>query len=255
MIEEVLLGAGFLTVRKVDPSLAKEGAGEFVDHFTRLHGEAIKEEMRLAKEAAGRAPEGAPAPPSETLDESTVEELIARTPWSELQMHICALITDHLYRGDPHLSLDAPSPHQDTMPAEGDSEVLLSIKELLRTVIRPLLQEDGGDIRLDGFDEETGEMRVELLGACKRCGNRSRTLQDLLERTTQHWIPEVKSIRALEEDTRHRRTRMEGEEEPPTEVVEGEKDDDTADSPASPSGTCVKIESTAHARLVRRASG
>lgn len=138
------------------------------------------------------------------LEEEAIVSMIKNTTWEDLKMHISALLTDYLYSGAPPLSLDAPPPHQDTIPQEGDSEVVLAIKELVRSAIRPLLQQDGGDIRLEGFNAETGEMRVELLGACRRCHSRHHTLGDLIERTTRYWIPEVTQVVAMERHgTRH----------------------------------------------------
>ena len=40
--------------------------------------------------------------------------------------------------------------------AEEESELISMIKELIETRIRPAIQDDGGDIELKGFDEETG---------------------------------------------------------------------------------------------------
>lgn len=237
MVEEVTLGYAFVTVRKVSPTEAVNGAKAFADYFSQLHGESIQKEEEAMRKAAAMenggpspyadaiaadktpkeksmiAEEGTPArddmgkedgasssPPTEPpLEEEAIASMISNTSWEDLKMHISALLTDFLYSGLPSLSLDAPPPHQDTIPEAGDSEVLLSIKELVRTAIRPLLQEDGGDIRLDGFQAESGVMRVEFLGACRRCHSRHHTLTDLIERTTQHWIPEVRLVVAVEE--------------------------------------------------------
>ena len=45
------------------------------------------------------------------------------------------------------------------------------IKELLETRIRPAVQEDGGDIVFEGFDEELGIVTLSMRGAC-RCALR-----------------------------------------------------------------------------------
>lgn len=92
--------------------------------------------------------------PLHELDEDTLRKLFNMLDWSELKYVVSALITDHLYSGDPHIALDAPHPHMDTMPQEGDSEIVLSIKELITTSIRPVLQADGGDIRFLSYRDE-----------------------------------------------------------------------------------------------------
>ena len=128
------------------------------------------------------------------LDEETLRKLVRNATWDELRMTVCALITDHLYTGSPHINLDAPHPHQDTLPQEGDSEVVLAIKELIAGSLRPLVQQDGGDLRLERFDAEVGILSIEMLGACKSCKSSKTTLKDMIERTLQHWIPEVKEV-------------------------------------------------------------
>lgn len=42
------------------------------------------------------------------------------------------------------------------MIKEGDSEVVITIKEILDTRVRPVVHEDGGDITYLDFDEKTG---------------------------------------------------------------------------------------------------
>jgi len=122
-------------------------------------------------------------------------------------MAVSAVITDHFYSGNPHVALDAPHPHQDTLPAEGDSDVVASLKELLATQIRPELQKDGGDVRFLEFRDSDGVVVIELLGSCKSCRSAPSTLQDLIERTIKHWIPEVSSVQAMVSKTSKRKTR------------------------------------------------
>lgn len=136
-----------------------------------------------------------PSAQDEAIDEAAIEALIAATDWSELKFHVSALLTDHISSGSSHVDPNAPNPHADTVPEEGDTEVVLMIKELVATTIRPQLQDDGGDLRFVGFAVEGGEMQVELLGACRTCKSSKTTLVDLIERTTRHWIPEVKTVK------------------------------------------------------------
>ena len=48
----------------------------------------------------------------------------------------------------------------------GPVEDLLTQVSKVIEVIRPAIQADDGDIELHGVDEETGEVTVELSGAC-----------------------------------------------------------------------------------------
>lgn len=83
-------------------------------------------------------------------------------------------------------------------PVEGDSEVILMIKELITTRIRPTILADGGDILYRGFDESTGVVSVELTGACVGCGSSSITLKHGVEKMLKHYIPEVKLVHHIQ---------------------------------------------------------
>jgi Fe-S cluster biogenesis protein NfuA len=61
------------------------------------------------------------------------------------------------------------------------------------------VQEDGGDIRYVGFEEDTGLVTVELAGSCVGCPSSSVTLKQGVENMLMHYIPEVTAVIALEE--------------------------------------------------------
>lgn len=234
MVEEVTVGRSFVTVRRVEETDAKAAARFFAMKFhgvrsgqemdesaAAARSQALQQRVESARyedEHSSNQPSSSPAAPTssgfaaeppielggftvspsaqdEQIDESAIEALIAATDWSELKFHVSALLTDHISSGSPHVDPSAPNPHADTVPEAGDSEVVLMIKELVATTIRPQLQDDGGDLRFVGFDAASGEMRVELLGACRACKSSKTTLVDLIERTTRHWIPEVTAVK------------------------------------------------------------
>jgi len=62
--------------------------------------------------------------------------------------------------------------------------------------IRPMLQNDGGDIELVGIDEDM-TVRVRLQGACKGCPGAAMTLKMGVERLLKERIPEVKEVVAV----------------------------------------------------------
>ena len=61
-------------------------------------------------------------------------------------------------------------------------------------VIRPALQADGGDIILHGVDEDTGVVRVELIGACVGCPASTQTLKAGIERIMRDRIDGVTEV-------------------------------------------------------------
>ena len=60
--------------------------------------------------------------------------------------------------------------------------------------IRPALQADGGDIELVDVDEETGVVKVKLVGACAGCPMSQMTLQMGVERVLKNKVPGVTSV-------------------------------------------------------------
>jgi Fe-S cluster biogenesis protein NfuA len=70
------------------------------------------------------------------------------------------------------------------------------VAEVIET-IRPMLQNDGGDIQLVGVDEDKS-VRVRLQGACKGCPGAQMTLKMGVQRILQEKIPEVKTVIAVD---------------------------------------------------------
>ena len=77
---------------------------------------------------------------------------------------------------------------------EDEDEVVLMIKELLDTRIRPAVQDDGGDIEFVSFEPETGIVMLRLQGACSGCQSSSITLKSGIENMLMHYIPEVTGV-------------------------------------------------------------
>ena len=64
------------------------------------------------------------------------------------------------------------------------------IAEVIET-IKPMLQNDGGDIELVSVEEDN-TVKVRLKGACKGCPGAQMTLKMGVERLLKERIPEVK---------------------------------------------------------------
>lgn len=60
--------------------------------------------------------------------------------------------------------------------------------------VRPMLQADGGDIKLVGVDEGTGVVTVALQGACHGCPHAAMTLKNGVEAILKQEIPEVTEV-------------------------------------------------------------
>eukprot|EP00602_Paraphysomonas_sp_CaronLab_P005572 CAMPEP_0185027292 /NCGR_PEP_ID=MMETSP1103-20130426/12148_1 /TAXON_ID=36769 /ORGANISM="Paraphysomonas bandaiensis, Strain Caron Lab Isolate" /LENGTH=222 /DNA_ID=CAMNT_0027561217 /DNA_START=54 /DNA_END=719 /DNA_ORIENTATION=+ len=125
--------------------------------------------------------------------------------WKVLPTLLFEVIMEHYASGDP-VVVDQPQA-SDTEILDDDSEVVALIKELMETKVRPSVQEDGGDIIFEGFDEETGMVTVRLAGSCVGCPSSSITLRNGVENMLMHYIPEVKGLieaSSLEDDHTHK---------------------------------------------------
>jgi len=116
--------------------------------------------------------------------------------WLTLKPQLFANIMDFYAAGEAALAEgDAAAEEEDSLLIkDDDSEVVQMIKELLDMRIRPSVQEDGGDIKFHGFDEETGVVSLEMLGSCSGCPSSSVTLKSGIENMLMHYIPEVKEV-------------------------------------------------------------
>ncbi len=63
--------------------------------------------------------------------------------------------------------------------------------------IRPALQMDGGDINVVNFDQSTGVVEVELVGACGSCPASVMTLQAGIERILKDRVEGVTEVKPV----------------------------------------------------------
>ncbi|NXO67876.1 NFU1 protein, partial [Phainopepla nitens] len=116
--------------------------------------------------------------------------------WNLLKPDIYAAIMDFFASGLPVVTDEAP--RTDTAASEEDDEVVLMIKELLDTRIRPTVQEDGGDVIYRGFED--GIVQLKLQGACTSCPSSIITLKNGIQNMLQFYIPEVEGVEQVVDD-------------------------------------------------------
>lgn len=118
-------------------------------------------------------------------------------PWGGLDRSVGSLIAQYLLYNDPvepDLEGGFRSVDDDITIREGDSDALQCVKELLKSEIKPMVQRDGGDVRLVNFNETTGVVSLEMMGACKTCPSSRNTLKDGIERMLRHFVEEVTEV-------------------------------------------------------------
>jgi len=78
-----------------------------------------------------------------------------------------------------------------------DAATMQATVEKALDLIRPALQNDGGDIELIDVDEATGVVKVKLVGACGSCPMSQMTLRMGVERVLKEEVPEVTEVEAV----------------------------------------------------------
>ena len=73
-----------------------------------------------------------------------------------------------------------------------DSEIVVQIKELLDTKVRPAVAMDGGDITFSDFKD--GIVFLHMQGACSGCPSSTATLKTGIENILKHYLPEVQGV-------------------------------------------------------------
>jgi Fe-S cluster biogenesis protein NfuA len=64
-------------------------------------------------------------------------------------------------------------------------------------LIRPALQNDGGNVELVDVDEAAGIVKVKLVGACGSCPMSQMTLRMGVERVLKEQVPEINEVVAV----------------------------------------------------------
>ncbi len=83
-----------------------------------------------------------------------------------------------------------------TVESQAPPETIESRVEQVIELIRPAIQLDGGDIRLERV--EGGTVTVQLLGVCESCPISPVTLKQGVERILRERIPGITQVIALE---------------------------------------------------------
>ncbi|MDP9085304.1 MAG: NifU family protein [Pseudomonadota bacterium] len=130
---------------------------------------------------------------------------VPNTPWEELEPDILSILLDHFITDAPLFAPGTASgiavdPHDDgaTMAVTedpADADIVVQIKELIETRVRPAVAQDGGDIVYRGYAR--GTLYLALQGACSGCPSSAITLKNGIEGLIKHYVPEVETVEAV----------------------------------------------------------
>ena len=118
--------------------------------------------------------------------------------WPQLKPMILGAIMEHFTHDLPVME------GEDTKPAgfgetydAADEDIVVQIKDLLDTRVRPAVAQDGGDIIFRGFEGKSGTVFLNLRGSCAGCPSSTATLKNGIENMLRHYIPEVNAVEAV----------------------------------------------------------
>lgn len=114
--------------------------------------------------------------------------------WYLLKPAVLAAIMEHFATGRPVLVADVAGGAAATS-GEDEDEVVIQIKELLETRVRPAVAQDGGDIIFHDFED--GVVYLHMQGSCSGCPSSTATLKAGIENMLRHYVPEVIEVRAI----------------------------------------------------------
>ena len=119
--------------------------------------------------------------------------------WQHLKPAILAAIMEHFMSGAPVMaqqaSNQAAAMGDGEFFDEGDEGIVVTIKELLDSRVRPAVAQDGGDITFKGFRD--GTVYLHMRGACAGCPSSTATLKHGIQNLLRHFVPEVEQVEAV----------------------------------------------------------
>jgi Fe-S cluster biogenesis protein NfuA len=120
--------------------------------------------------------------------------------WASLKPDVLSILLDHFSGGIPLFKPASASGISVPLDEEiaddpADADIIVQIKELIETRVRPAVANDGGDIIYRGFSQ--GIVSLKMQGACSGCPSSTATLKQGIESLLKHYVPEVIEVRAI----------------------------------------------------------
>ena len=117
--------------------------------------------------------------------------------WPQLKPRVLGAIMEHFTRKLAIIEGETvqAAAREEYDPA--DAEIVVQIKELLETRVRPAVAQDGGDIVFRGFESKSGTVFLSMRGSCAGCPSSTATLKNGIENMLRHYIPEVNGVEAV----------------------------------------------------------
>ena len=127
--------------------------------------------------------------------------------WSDVSLEMRDFIREWLSENEEAVQ---KIPEQSTIEVVSDSKIKTTnispvinaemdqkIVDLINEYIQPAVEQDGGAIHFQSFNEENGQVTVVLKGSCSGCPSSTATLKGGVENLLKTHIPEISEVVAL----------------------------------------------------------
>jgi Fe-S cluster biogenesis protein NfuA len=127
---------------------------------------------------------------------------LSKTPeadWAVVKPLALAAIMDYYTSGSHQAEAAAGmigGGHTEHEDDAENAELIVQIKELLDTRVRPSVANDGGDIVFRAFKD--GVVYLHMQGACSGCPSSTATLKHGIENLLRYYVPEVQSVESVD---------------------------------------------------------
>ena len=116
--------------------------------------------------------------------------------WPDLKTQIITCIMDFVMSGQELVNKIKEKKPKKTKKNDPNQEIIDQINELIEEKVRPAVAMDGGDIVFEEYVD--GIVYLRLKGSCSGCPSSSITLKSGIENMLQHYVPEIKEVRAVD---------------------------------------------------------
>lgn len=118
--------------------------------------------------------------------------------WMLIEANITLVMSQFFASGMEAIKRSAIVREEKALDPNVDPEsVEAQILEVLEDRVRPFVQQDGGDVEFDRFEEDSGTLYLSMIGACNGCSKKGVTLNMGIKNLMQHFIPQVKEIKDI----------------------------------------------------------
>ncbi|MGE0774486.1 MAG: NifU family protein [Sphingomonadaceae bacterium] len=120
--------------------------------------------------------------------------------WTEAKPEVLTVLLDHFSSAAPLFAAGSAagidiSGDDGIEDDPADEDIIVQIRDLIETRVRPAVARDGGDIVYRGF--QRGTVYLAMHGACSGCPSSTATLKNGIESLLKHYVPEVTEVRAV----------------------------------------------------------